>query len=199
MKLKKWEIVLMVFAAVIILFGGVLNHDADALSNKLVRLHVVANSDTKSDQNLKLDVRDTILELLTEKLSGIGDTEKAREIICENLDNIASAARETIIKNGYDYNVKVSLCEESFPTTEYDTFSLPAGIYTSLRIVIGSGAGHNWWCVVYPPLCTEAATDTSAIGLTNDEVSLITKDCGGAVLRFRLLEILGLLKGFARG
>ena len=109
------------------------------------------------------------------------------------LDRIENIAQREIAAQGYDYPVTAQLASAEFPLKEYDGFSLPAGEYMALRLVIGEGAGQNWWCVVYPPLCTAAATDMpeTAIraGLSGDDVSLITEEDAGYVLKFRSLEL----------
>ena len=197
MKLKVWEVALITAVIFTAIFGTALNRDAQALSDKLIRLHVVANSDSDRDQELKLKVRDEVLDILEHRLEGVEDSEKAALIISEQLGALKATAETVIEQNGYNYPVEVSLCREDFPTTEYDTFSLPAGIYESLRIVIGDGEGHNWWCVVFPPVCTAPVLDgdtADAVGLTGEEVSLITAESGGYLVKFKLLELLGKLK-----
>lgn len=196
MKLKRWEIALIAAVIITVLCGSVLNVEANALSDKLIRLHVVANSDTGEDQELKLKVRDSILERLEKLLYGVSGKDEAQEIVEKNLDMLSSTAEKTISENGYDYTVKASICRESFPTTEYETFSLPAGIYSSLRIKIGEAKGHNWWCVVFPPVCTSAslADDSATIGLTDNQVFLMTAESGGYKVKFRALELIGELK-----
>ena len=197
MKLKVWELALIAALIFSIGFGILLSKDAQALSDKLIRLHVVANSDSDSDQELKLQVRDAVLDELEPLLRGAGNSEEAQNIIEDNSARIESAALKSINDAGYDYSVEVTMCQESFPTTEYDTFSLPAGVYDSLRIIIGEGKGHNWWCVVFPPVCSAPVLDQTtadAVGLTGDEVALITEDSGGYMVKFKLIELIGKLK-----
>ena len=197
MKLKVWELALIAALIFSIGFGILLSKDAQALSDKLIRLHVVANSDSDSDQELKLQVRDAVLDELEPLLRGAGNSEEAQNIIEDNSARIESAALKSINDAGYDYSVEVTMCQESFPTTEYDTFSLPAGVYDSLRIIIGEGKGHNWWCVVFPPVCSAPVLDQTTadtVGLTGDEVALITEDSGGYMVKFKLIELIGKLK-----
>ncbi len=197
MKLKTWEIALIVALSVLLLTGATLQRTSDALSDKLVRLHVVANSDSEEDQALKLQVRDSVLRELESRLDGVTDIGEAKRIIEASLPEIERAARETLSARGCGDEVRVTLCEERFPTTDYDNFSLPAGTYTSLRVRIGKAAGHNWWCVVFPPVCAAASmeeTAAAAVGLTEDQISLITRDSGGFVVKFRLLELWGKFK-----
>lgn len=197
MRLKTWEIALIAALAITFLSGMYLNREERELSDKLIRLHVVANSDSEEDQSLKLTVRDSVLDMLEEELRGAEDRSAAEEKLGGLLDEIKACAEGEIRKNGYSYTVAVSLTEEYFPTTQYETFSLPAGEYLSLRIVIGEGEGHNWWCVVFPPLCSSAYIDTETAaqaGLTEDDISLITEDSTGYVIKFRTIELLEYLK-----
>lgn len=196
MKFKIWEWALI--AAIIVTFiGGLdINRSSKSLSDKLIRLHVVANSDTDADQSLKLRVRDAVLDKLRPALEGAQDRESARKIIGGRLAEIEGAAKGVISESGKGYGVKATLCNESFPTTEYDNFSLPAGEYLSLRVTIGEGAGHNWWCVVFPPICDAGVIDSeagAAVGLTDSEVGLITGKNDGYVIKFRIMELWGKL------
>ena len=178
MKLKKWEIALIIALAFTLLAGAKLSGEQQALSDKLIRLHVVANSDSDADQALKLDVRDRILEALTVKLGGVTERAAAVAVIEACLPEIETCAEEELRRQGYGYAVTAELAQEPFPTRDYDTFSLPAGVYESLRVEIGDGTGRNWWCVVFPPICAETAMDASPAmsALTDEEVSLITED-----------------------
>lgn len=196
MKLKRWEIALIFACLAVFVCGFSLRREAGALSDKLVRLHVVANSDSQTDQEVKLLARDAVLELLRDRLQGVTDAGQAREIIESCLPDIESAARAAVEGAGCDCPVSAALCRERFPTTEYDSFSLPAGDYLSLRVKIGAAAGHNWWCVVFPPICDAGEIDpgtAAAIGLTEDEAYLITADSPGVVVKFRVLEWLNAL------
>ena len=159
MKLKRWEIALIFACIAVFVCGFSVQREAVELSDKLVRLHVVANSDSEADQALKLRVRDAVLDFLRPRLEGVEDAETAREIIADSLPAIESAAREIIDGEEAPYAVAATLCREDFPTTEYDNFSLPAGEYLSLRVKIGAAAGHNWWCVVFPPICDAGVID----------------------------------------
>ena len=170
-----------------------LQMEQQSLSGKLIRLHVVANSDTESDQALKLQVRDAVLAVTQPLLSGADDPEQA---LSQALPEIQAAAEKCL--DGA-YPVRVSFGRERFPTRVYDSFSLPAGVYRSLRVTIGDGAGHNWWCVVFPSICFRATADdleaaAAAGGFTEDEVSLITESGEGYRLKFKAIELLQALK-----
>ncbi len=174
-----------------------LNSQAVELSDKLVRLHVVANSDSDFDQSLKLKVRDGVLEYLNLRLKDAENREEAEKIITEEFENLSYVAENVISEEGYDYNVNVSLEKEYFPTTEYDSFSLPSGEYHALRVIIGEGKGHNWWCVVFPAMCTQTEFDEETareLGLTDSEVALIAEPEGGTRIKFRILELITKLR-----
>ena len=195
MKLKTFEIALIaaILTAIFCGFAAEARGEAEELSDKLIRLHVVANSDTGADQALKLEVRDAVLAVVREKCRGAEGVEEARSRLEESLEEIVEAGVEAVERGGRNYTVTASLCRESFPTTQYDTFSLPAGEYESLRIRIGAAEGHNWWCVVFPPVCDEPVIDedaAAALGLTGEEVRLITKSSGGYVVRFKTIELI---------
>lgn len=169
-----------------------------ALSAGLVRLHVVAASDDEYEQELKLRVRDAVIEYLTPVLDGARDSDTARRRISENLNGIARAAAE--ISEGRE--IRVTLGREDYPTRRYAAFALPAGQYESLSVEIGAGEGHNWWCVVFPPLCAPGApADELRAAMKSDDYALITQsDKGGEYeLRFRTLELWGELTGLLSG
>lgn len=123
------------------------------ISEKVLRFHVLANSDSEADQNLKLAVRDAVGSYMQKKLTGVEDLEECEQIVNGNLDEIQEVAAETIAQNGYDYDVTAELEYTSFPVKSYGSYTFPAGEYEALRVVIGEGKGHNWWCVMYPNMC----------------------------------------------
>ena len=133
--------------------------DRQYLDQELIRLHVVANSDTEADQSIKLQVRDAIVASLSEGMADIGDVQAAKAYLRENLSKIEAIANNTLQAAGVDSRAVVTLCRETFDIRKYDTFTLPAGVYESLRVVIGEGQGHNWWCVAFPTLCTSSTTE----------------------------------------
>lgn len=190
---KKWELALLLGLCAAMLWGAWSMQRQDTLAQKMIRLHVIANSDSEADQALKLEVRDKVLDFTTTVLQRSADMEDAQVRLREELTRIETIAQREIAAQGYDYPVTAQLASAEFPLKEYDGFSLPAGEYMALRLVIGEGEGRNWWCVVYPPLCTAAAADMpqTAIqaGLTGDDVSLITGEDTGYVLKFRSVEL----------
>ncbi len=194
MKLKRWEIALIFAVLAVFVCGFSVQREEAALAEKLVRLHVVANSDSEADQALKLRVRDAVLDYLRPRLEGVEDAEEASRIIGDSLEGIVDAAETVTGGENVGYGVTASLCRETFPTTQYDNFALPAGEYLSLRVKLGEAAGHNWWCVVFPPICDAGVIDTDsadAIGLSEGEAKLITADGPGYVVKFRFMEWIG--------
>ena len=141
---------------------------ANQLADKLIRLHVIANSNSPEDQELKLKVRDAINSALSSKFQNIDDITESRRFIKETLAQIEEIAREEIRKNGKEYDVKASFGKYLFPAKTYGYLTLPAGEYEALRVIIGSGKGANWWCVLFPPLCFVDITQ----GECEDEVTL---------------------------
>ena len=166
------------------------------ISEKLIRLHIVANSDSEKDQTTKLKVRDAVVDIMDRQ--SWSNIEEARSWITQNLDEIRTVADETA---GNETAVTVDLTREVYPTREYDSFTLPAGEYWSLKIVLGDGQGKNWWCVVYPSLCRKAsgAMEVAAMdgGFTQNEIRLITENTVTVKLKFKILEILKNFRHFS--
>ena len=138
---------------------GTVSSDKAVLSEDLIRFHVVADSDSQEDQVIKLKVRDALIEKLESAMENLPDAESAKEYLQAHLPELEKTANEVLSTLKAGYHAVVSLTKEAFPTREYDTFTLPAGVYESLRVTIGSGEGQNWWCVVFPSLCVSASTD----------------------------------------
>ena len=158
-----------------------------------VRLHIIANSDSEADQTLKLKIRDKLLEKYASELKKYKSKTEAEGALEELIGEIESDVKEWIHDEGYEYSAKVTLSEEWYETREYGDFSLPCGYYTSARILLGEGDGKNWWCVMYPPLCLDLATedaprDDAIIGYTKEEISLISKN--GYNVKFKILELI---------
>ena len=191
-RLKIWEIALLLGVAVCLLSGARALHTQDELADKVVRLHVLANSDSEEDQALKLQVRDAVLDRAEEFLAQTSSRAEAEGKLRGQLLEFERLAEAVVREAGYDYEVTAELTDTEFPTREYEGFTLPAGEYLALRILIGEAAGRNWWCVVFPPLCTAATADVPAsamaAGFTEDEVRLITEEDRGYVLKFKAVE-----------
>lgn len=148
---------------------------SEEIRSDVLRLHVIANSDSSVDQNLKLRLRDYILEEGEDIFDGSVNVENAVKKIEPKLAELENSA-ETFVKNaGFDYDVKITLSNEYFTTRTYESVTLPAGKYLALRVVIGSGEGHNWWCVMFPPMCVPAADKKDEIKnvFTDKEIKLV--------------------------
>ncbi len=171
--------------------------DAEAeIYEDTIRLHILANSDSEEDQRLKLEIRDRLLAEYGDILSRTGSFDVASATVEALLPEISSKAEEWIQEMGYEYKAEARLGTEWYDTRDYSDFSLPKGYYTSLQIIIGDGDGKNWWCVMYPPLCMEIATesaphDDGLIDYTNEEIKLITS--GKYNIKFKILEELSAL------
>lgn len=125
----------------------------DSISNKIIRFHVLANSNSKEDQQLKIKVKDKIIEYIFPKLENSNSLEESREILANNEEEIIKIANECIRESGYDYSVEIEFKRENFPEKVYGNITLPQGEYEAFRILIGQASGENWWCVMFPPIC----------------------------------------------
>lgn len=179
-----------------LVFSLIVGARADAMqkdiSSRVLRLHVIANSDSVVDQAEKLRVRDSILDAADDLLKSANSVEDVKNIVSANLDLFASSARNTA-----SMPIKAELTTMHFPTREYDTFTLPAGEYEALRIIIGEGKGRNWWCVMFPPLCisaAEAIQEARASGLSDEEIGFISNGENAYRYKFKFLEILSKIK-----
>lgn len=181
----------------------------ERIYDDIIRLHVIANSDSEADQALKLAVRDEILRRFGTALTGYSDYTDARASVESRLSEIEAAAAEVVAAEGYDYSVSVALGEEYYPERSYDGFALPAGTYTSLRVLLGEGGGKNWWCVLFPPLCVSAALSEPerdegaeqkfiSAGFTPEQYKIITEsETPKYKLKFKIVEVIEQL--FSKG
>ena len=186
-RLKIWELSALVTLCVCLLTGLWAEGRQQRLAAGLVRLHVLAVSDEAEEQAVKLRVRDAVLRYLAPYLDGVKSADEAEAILSGKLDGVREAA-ETAAEGR---TVRVTLGDERYPTRDYAGFSLPAGRYRSLRVVLGEGKGHNWWCVVFPPVCLAAVEREAVRPVMNPEdYALITREDGWQ-LRFRLVELWG--------
>lgn len=191
------------FLLAVLVWTGTVIADRQLLRQELVRLHVVAASDSEEDQALKLRVRDAVTESLQEGLRDLTDPEKAKAYIQENLPGLQRTASRVLQEAGCDDEVTVSLGPEAFEKRVYDTFALPAGVYESLRITIGEGEGKNWWCVVFPSLCVPATSegfdDAASCAGFPDSLTGALQGGEGYELRFFLLEAMGRIENLLYG
>ena len=189
--------VIAIICALFLFLGLMPVHGESEIYDSVIRLHVIANSDSDEDQALKLKVRDALLIKSKELFAGCDTRETAIEKISENIPFLEEEARSVIEAEGYTYPVSVELGEETYPTKNYEDFCFPSGRYMSLKIMIGEGSGQNWWCVLFPPMCLSAASATSAedafisVGLNKDQYGIITEtETTTYNIRFRLLEVI---------
>lgn len=163
----------------------------DEIRNKVLRMHVIANSDEEYDQELKLKVRDAVLREGRELFDGSLTADDAEEKIVPNIDRLENVALKTIRDEGYDYKVKIYVANEFFKTRVYDnSVTLPAGEYTAVKVVIGEGKGKNWWCVMFPPMCLPAVNNDTGIHdvLNSDELNIVNNGQRYS-FKFKILEI----------
>lgn len=188
------------FLAVMVgsLWLGGLAADARQLGEDILRLHVVAHSDSQEDQAVKLEVRDAVLATLEEGLADLQDVDQAVEYVQDMIPKLTQVANEVLARAGFDETVSVSIGKEEFPLREYDTFSLPSGVYNALRIVIGEGEGQNWWCVVFPQLCNPATSEEFVEVAAMDGMSdaLSGSLTGEYEIRFWILDQMGKMGNF---
>ena len=189
-KFKIWEAAALFALCLTLLLGVWAQGRQNELSGKLLRLHVIAHSDDAEEQALKLRVRDAVLEYLSPLLADAADRDAARAILEGELENVRAAAESA----SEGRTVRVTLGQERYPLRQYEGFTLPAGIYESLRVVLGEGEGQNWWCIVFPPLCIEAVTgDRLQSVMGREDYGIVTEE-EGYILRFRILELWGELR-----
>lgn len=186
-KFKTWELSLLVALCFSLLTGTWAEAKQSDISSGLIRLHVIAVSDEEKEQSIKLQVRDAVLNYISPRLEKAEDASEAQSIVNYNLKEIQNTAE----KASKGRKVKVTLSKEYYPTRDYENFCLPAGKYTSLRIILGEGKGHNWWCVVFPPLCISAAEREKAFDAMSSEEKALLTEKDGYVIKFRVLELWG--------
>lgn len=190
-----------------VLFLGMMPvHGESEIYDSVVRLHVLANSDSTEDQELKFNVRDYVLIETSKIVEGAENREEAEVVLRENLDRIQAVAASVVADSGYDYPVSVELGLEEYPTRDYESICFPSGTYTSLRVCIGEAEGQNWWCVLFPNLCLAATSKSDSkqaaedafisAGLTPEQYKIITEtDDVKYTVRFKFLEVFERLFG----
>lgn len=176
----------------------------NSISNKLIRFHVLANSDSVEDQSLKLKVKDEVLKYLAPELEKCTTIEESRQLLKNNDDKIKAIAEKIIKENGYSYKVKSELSKENFPVKTYGPITLPQGNYEAYRILIGNAGGENWWCVMFPPLCfiditkgevaEEKTIEQMKEVLSEEELKYLDNDSENIQFKFKIVEIYNKLK-----
>lgn len=194
--MKKTIVRVEISILIAVLFANVFSFvgfskQCDEIRNKVLRMHVIANSDEDYDQELKLKVRDAVLREGRELFDGSLTADDAEEKIVPNIDRLENVALKTIRDEGYDYKVKIYVANEFFKTRVYDnSVTLPAGEYTAVKVVIGEGKGKNWWCVMFPPMCLPAVNNDTGIHdvLNSDEMNIVYNGQRYS-FKFKILEI----------
>lgn len=186
-KCRPIELALALCMAFLFAYAAWVSLSQQTLADGLLRLHVIANSDSVQDQQVKLLVRDRVLEVTEPLLAEADDQDEVRRILSAHLQQITDAAQQVLTDQGMPYQLSAQMATEYYPTRAYDTFSLPAGQYTGLKIRLGEASGHNWWCVVFPPLCTDAAQAPQ------------DKLCEQTTFRFKTADLIGQAQAWLRG
>ena len=191
-KTTDFVLVTALLLAVTMIVGLMPTEKDAAIYEDTIRLHILANSDAEEDQSLKYSIRDRLLEKYGELLSEADDSTSAKDRITTLIPEIERDVDLWISEYGYSYDSEISLGTEWYDTREYDGFTLPKGYYTSLQVMLGEAEGKNWWCVMYPPLCLDIATesapsDDAVMGYTKEEYTLISDK--GYNVKFKLLEV----------
>lgn len=196
--MKKLTMALALGLAITLVMSTYSKEVSATLSQNLLRLHVIANSDADFDQDLKLKVRDRVIQESQSLLAAAGNAADSKDICQQNLSRLQAACEEEIRLCGYNYPVTVSVGNFRFPTKQYKNVTLPAGKYDGVRVVIGSGMGRNWWCVLYPPLCfvdqTTAALPAESQqqlkeALPKEDYDLITQGTPKVQFKFKIVEL----------
>lgn len=190
MKLLKSEIAIIFAMLVTLTYSSISTNALTNVSDKVIRFHVVANSDSDFDQQLKIDVKNSVFEFVSILTHDCDTKEQSFELISQNIYQINDIATDVVSENGFDYPVETTFSTEFYPQKDYSNFSLPSGEYFGLNILIGDAVGQNWWCVLFPPLCSQTAFDTKI--LTDDDVNFITD--GQYELRFKFVDLLSSIR-----
>lgn len=190
--------VFVCFLIAAVLWTGSLIVDSQKLHAEVIRLHVVGASNSEEDQTVKLQVKDAVVEYLNSAMADITDAEMAKTYVAENLPKIQIIANDALESLGVEPIAVATFCKEEFGKRVYDTFSLPSGVYDSLRITLGEAKGRNWWCVVFPTLCFSATSEefeavTAGAGFSEELTGAITGEAEYEI-RFYFLDLLGKLE-----
>lgn len=196
MKLMEKSICLALILTVLLSFTG-LTAGCEDISNRVLRLHILANSDSTADQALKLKVRDRILAESAGMFDSINSKAAAESAVSTGIPKLRAAAEDEIKKQGYNYPVNVELTNMYFTTRQYNEVTLPAGNYDALRVTIGKAEGHNWWCVIFPPMCLPAAEEPKELSdVLNSNQLQIVEGKGGFEVKFLTVEWYEKLKAY---
>ncbi len=213
-KMKRILAFIVIFLIVLLMLGYDNNGERNvssnqqSIANKIIRFHVLANSDSNDDQALKLKVRDKVLAFISPKMSKSTSVNESKQLLLKYNNDINSIAQKVVRQNGYNYGVTTELSKDYFPIKTYGAITLPEGKYDAYRILIGSAKGHNWWCVMFPPLCftditkgnveVEKTQNEMKKVLTKEEYDMVDNSKGTGnkiVVRFKIVD---LIEGLAK-
>lgn len=164
----------------------------DEIKDKLIRFHVIANSDSDEDQAVKLLVRDKVIDYINIQLKDATEVDEARNILMDNIEEVNNIAINVLWENGFDYETKTMISRENFPDKVYGDYLFPQGNYEAFRIIIGNGNGHNWWCVMFPPLCfvDETKGDVDSNNLKEVLVDDNDEENNNIKCKFKIVELI---------
>lgn len=193
MKLRKIILPCLIFVLLVTGYAGwELYSEAAEIYDGTIRLHILAASDSERDQALKLKVRDELVDEVAELTRGAANQSESEAVLQKNIPLLTEIAKATLIEEGCTDDVQITFAKEYYPTREYESLRLPAGEYTSLQVKIGAGKGKNWWCVLFPPICTSSARAEEAMaetGFSKNQIRLLTEDEDPRyTVRFRVVE-----------
>jgi len=195
-KFKRFILIILLLSIYCVLCAfSYVNAVSTNIQNSVFRLHVIANSDSAEDQNLKYIVRDKVLEYINKISNNISSKENIIPLVNQNINEIQKIVEDTIYENGYNYTVKINIGNFTFPTKKYGDITFPAGFYDALKIEIGESKGQNWWCVMFPPLCfvditsgivPEESKETIRENLSEEEYKLLSDNIS---FKFKIVEL----------
>ena len=198
--MKKYLLLLIVSVSFLLLSAySYVNAVSNNLADSVFRLHVIANSDSEEDQNLKYKVRDSLIEYMNTLTNDMNTKDEVIQIAKEHIQDFKNIAQNVVKENGYDYEVNIEIGNFSFPTKTYGDISFPAGFYDALKVEIGKAEGQNWWCLMFPPLCfvdvtsgvvPEESKENLEENLGDEEYSIIsdTEENGFTSIKFKIIE-----------
>lgn len=190
---KKWTEISVVFGLLFSIVFSIVSfgNECKNIRSDVLRLHILANSDSEEDQQVKLAVRDVLLNCGSNVFSGKINLEDARQCLDLEKEMLVTAANKVLAENGFDYKARIYFAEEFFLTRTYEKYTLPAGNYLALKVILGEGNGHNWWCVMFPPLCIPAASENTDLNFFFDKNEThIIQSNPKYEIRFKIIEIL---------
>ena len=192
-------IMFLLFVYVLIAASSYTKAVCTDIANNVFRLHVIANSDSEEDQNLKYIVRDSILSYVNGILENINNKEDVALTINNHIDEIKNIAQQAVYNEGFTYDVEIEVGNFKFPTKTYGNISLPPGLYDALRVKIGNASGKNWWCVMFPPLCfvdvssgivPEDSKELMESNLSSEDYALVSSSKNTTKIKFKVVEVL---------